>query len=180
MATVTLRPAGAGNETTLTPNGAASNYECVKEVIVDDDTTYVNKGTIGSSKDLYIIDSNSIGASDTINSITVYVVGRMVTTGRLITASLAATIRENATTTLGTAQNLSTTSYVTKSQTWTTKPSSGTAFTQTDITNLQIGVAISQSDSNNCRCTQVYVVVDYTPSGGGGGSVSKLALLGVG
>lgn len=164
MATVTLRPAGVGNTTTLTPNGVASNYGCVNEVSVDNDTTYVDMGTVGSSKDLYTINSNSIGASDTINSITVYVVGRMVTTGRLISASLSATIRENATTTNGTAQNLSTTSYVTKSQTWTTKPSSGTAFTQTDITNLEIGVIISQSDANNCRCTQVYVVVDYTPA----------------
>ena len=178
MATVTLRPAGAGNETNLTPHGVASNYGCVNEVSVDNDSTYVDLGTIGQTKDLYTIDTNSIGGSDTINSITVYVVARMVTTGRLISGGVSATIRENGTTTNGVANNLTTTSYVTKSQTWTTKPSSGTAFTQTDITNLEIGVIISQSNANNVRCTQVYVVVDYTPSGGG--SVSKLGLLGVG
>lgn len=178
MATVTLRPAGAGNETNLTPNGAAANHGCVNEVSVDGDTTYVDLGTIGGTKDLYTIDTNSIGGSDTINSITVYLVARMVTTGRLMSGGVSATIRENGTTTNGLANNLTTTSYVTKSQTWTTKPSSGTAFTQTDITNLEIGVIISQSNANNVRCTQVYVVVDYTPTGGG--SVSKLALLGVG
>ena len=180
MATATLYPAGAGSVTNLTPNGAATNHGCVNEVSVDNDTTYVNKGTIGAGKDLYTIDANSIGVSDTINSITVYVVARMVTTGRLITSTTGLSIRENATTTDGTSQALTTTSYVTKSQTWTVKPSSGTAFTQTDITNLEIGGQINQSNANNTRITQVYVIVDYTPSGGGGGSVSKLALLGVG
>ena len=167
MATVTLRPAGVGTDTSHTPTGAATNHGCVSEDSVDNDTTYVYKAVPGSNRDLYTIDANSIGASDTINSITVYVVGRMVTTGGLISTSIGAVIRENATTTSGTLQALTTTSYVTKSQTWTTKPSSGTAFTQTDITNLEIGVTISISDANNGRCTQVYVVVDYTPTAGG-------------
>ena len=168
MATTTLRPSGAGNETNWTPNGVATNHGCVNEVSVDNDTTYNNfPGNGANKRDLYVIDANSIGASDTINSITVYMVARMVTSGRLISVVVAPVIRENGTTTQGTGQNLSTTSYVTKSQTWTTKPSSGTAFTRTDITNLEIGIYASQSDSNNCRCTQAYVIVDYTAAGGG-------------
>jgi len=178
MATQTLRPNGAGSLTNWTANGLPSNYQCVNEGIADNDTTYLDFTGAGTNKtDLYTIDSNSIGATDTINSITVYAVVRMVTTGRLISSSVALCIKENGTTTQGSTQSLILTSYVTKSNTWTVKPSNGSAFTQTDITNLEIGVYGIQSNTQNCRCTQVYVVVDYTPSGG---SVSKLALLGVG
>lgn len=167
MATVTLRPNGAGNETSWTPNGAGTNYGCVSEVSVDNDTTYLNFAGAGTNKrDLYTIDANSIGAGDTINSITVYVVARLVTTGRLVTTNVATCIRENGTTTQSGNHAITLTSYVTKSNTWTTKPSNGTAFTKTDIDNLQIGVFGVQTDSNNCRCTQVYVVVDYTASSG--------------
>lgn len=178
MATQRLRPTGAGFLTNWTANGAATNYQCVYEGTADNDTTYLDFTGIGANvTDLYTIYANSIGLTDTINSVTVYVVARMVTTGRLISSSVAPCIRENGTTTQASTQPLTSTSYATKSNTWTVKPSDGLAFTQSDITNLEIGVYGIQSNSQNCRCTQVYVVVDYTPSGG---SVSKLALLGVG
>lgn len=176
MATVTLRPAGAGNQTSYTPHGSANNYSCVNESTADNDSTYNDLGVIGAFRELYTIDSNSIGATDTINNITIYLVARMVTTGRLRSVDLSASIRENATSTNSNSQALSTTGYVTKSYTWTTKPSNGTAFTKTDIDNLQIGCLIAQSNASNCRITQVYVVVDYTPSGGGGSVSQKIIM----
>jgi len=39
---LTKMPNGAGYATTLTPNGAAANWQCVDEVPPDDDTTYVS------------------------------------------------------------------------------------------------------------------------------------------
>ncbi len=43
----TIYPTGAGNSTQWTPNGAASNWDCVDEVPPDSDTTYVSDSTPG-------------------------------------------------------------------------------------------------------------------------------------
>lgn len=166
MATVTLRPAGAGNSTQLTASGAATNHGCVNEATADNNTTYVVTTTSnGTQKDLYTIDANSIGASDTINSITVYIIARATATGRLITCNRQISIRENGTDTHDTSVAL-TTSYATSSKTWTTKPSNGAAWTKTDITNLQIGAQFIISGATTARATMIYVIVDYTAAGG--------------
>lgn len=179
MATTTLRPAGAGNSTQLTATGAGTNHGCVNESSSDGDTTYVVTSIgNGTQTDLYTIDANSIGVSDTINSITVYLIARATATGRLITANRVITIRENSVTTYD-ASGALTTSYVTYSKTWNTKPSNGTSWTKTDIDNLEIGVRLvinNNGGSAAARCTQVYVIVDYTPSGGGGSVSQKIVM----
>lgn len=45
-------PNGAGSSTQFTPNGAATNWQCVNETSEDGDTTYVSSATAGQ-KDLY-------------------------------------------------------------------------------------------------------------------------------
>lgn len=181
MATTTLRPAGAGNSTQLTATGAGTNHGCVNESSSDGDTTYVVTSIgNGTQTDLYTIkeDANSIGVSDTINSITVYLIARATATGRLIIANRVITIRENSVTTYDASVAL-TTSYATYSKTWNTKPSNGTSWTKTDIDNLEIGVRLvinNNGGSAAARCTQVYVIVDYTPSGGGGSVSQKIIM----
>lgn len=179
MATTTLRPAGAGNSTQLTATGAGTNHGCVNESSSDGDTTYVVTSiSSGHQTDLYTIDANSIGVSDTINSITVYIIARATAIGRLITANRVITIRENSVTTYDASVAL-TTSYATYSKTWNTKPSNGTSWTKTDIDNLEIGVRLvinNNGGSAAARCTQVYVIVDYTPSGGGGSVSQKIIM----
>ena len=173
MATQTLRPNGAGDETFLTPS-AGANWECVDEASHDSDTSHVSTTGAGVTGDLYAKSSNSIGTGDTINSVTVYMVARITSSGRLINGQARNVIKENGVKTTATAQSL-TTSYVSYSTTYTTKPSNGSAWTKTDIDNLQIGVSLS-AQSTTSRCTQVYVVVDYTPSGGGGSVSQKIIM----
>ena len=173
MATETLRPNGAGDETFATPS-AGANWECVDESSHDSDTSYVSTTSPGGVTDLYAKSSNSIGAGDTINSVTVYMVARITSSGRLINGQANNVIKENGVKTTATAKSL-TTSYVSYSTTYTTKPSNGTAWTKTDIDNLQIGVRLA-AQSTTSRCTQVYVVVDYTPSGGGGSVSQKIIM----
>lgn len=61
-------PTGAGGETGWTPNGAASNYQCVDEQPSDDDTTYVSAASAG------LRDAYSVPASAPAGSI-IYAVG---------------------------------------------------------------------------------------------------------
>lgn len=164
MATVTLRPAGVGGSSTNDAVGDTPNWKCVDDVTSDSDTTYVSCPTNTSRIDLYTIDSNSIGASDTINSVTVYAVAYR-TAGRASSGNIYMRIVENAITTEGGANNLGA-SYATFSTTWTTRPSDGGAFTKTDIDSLQIGFNIFSGLTNTCRTTQVYVIIDYTPAAG--------------
>ena len=52
--------------------------------------------------------------------------------------------------------------WTTYNYTWNTNPQTGVAWTWDDIDALQIGIAIM----GNVYCTQVYIEVNYTPSGG--------------
>ena len=55
----------------------------------------------------------------------------------------------------------------TRSHTWTTNPHSGLAWTWNHIDALQIGVAVPIIYSgDSIYCSQVYIEVNYTPSGG--------------
>jgi len=173
MATVTLRPIASGtySHANVFAAGAVNKWDCVDDVISDDDATTITFANSGGDTDLYEtyqISTNSIGASDTINSITVYARHRQDTgKGQ---PNIAICIYENSTLTTGSAIGM-TSSYVISSKTWTVKPSNSTAFTKADIDILEIGVDLIRTGSPaNGFCTQIYVIVDYTPSGGGGSS----------
>ena len=55
-------PSGAGGLTAWTPNGAASNWQCVKDIPPDDDTTYVSDSNPGD-RDSYAMQSAGITAT---------------------------------------------------------------------------------------------------------------------
>jgi len=162
MATVTLRPI-SDNSVTHTPVGAASNWDCVNEASSDDDTTYV-RGT-SLTTDLYNIEANSIGASDTINSVTIYAVAKLIA-GRAASRNIYMKIGG---TTVGSTTPLTTT-YATYSGTTTTNPATGLAFTKAEIDSLVFGFTTDSALLGTSYTTQVYAIIDYTPSGGGGGS----------
>lgn len=72
MATVTVRPNGAGALTTYTPVGAGTNWECVDESSADGDTTFVRINTGETVGETYTVGSSGLSAGDTINSVTIY------------------------------------------------------------------------------------------------------------
>ena len=162
MATITFRPTGAGFYTDGIANGAANKWDCVDETTSDGDSTYINYSS-GSSSTTFLITTNTITNTDTINSITVYNIARATTAGKLVTAICNPTIYEGGTLSTASYSSNIPTSYQTYSKTWTTVPSTGNAWTKGDIDALEIGETCSTS--TNIRVTQVYIVVDYTSSG---------------
>lgn len=171
MATVTLRPTGNGTLQTGTATGAATNWECVSEASSDDDVTYIVFGINGVFINTFTIGSSGIGTSDVINSVTVYIRMRNESSGRLVSSTNFPSVYEGGANRINSSAAGST-SYTNISNTWTTKPSSGLAWTKADIDVLEIG-AHCAANSTNIRLTNVYVVVDYTPAGGGSPAAVK-------
>lgn len=162
MATVTFRPTGDGFHIDGTANGAANRWECVDETTSDGDSTYIAMNSV--SQNTYLITTNTITNTDTINSVTVYCITRALAAGKLITAITRPAIYESGVFSAPTTSANNPTSYTTYSQIWTTIPSTGNPWTKGDIDVLEIGIE-SVSSGTSMRMTQVYVVVDYTSSG---------------
>ena len=167
-ATLTLRPSAAGDETNLTPNTGA-NWAAVDEVTSDGDTTHVDSGATDDiyRTDLYNLADTTLSGKGTINSVTVYINARI---GITPTQDSAYTrIKTNAVAYDGTAEFV-TTSYATYSTAYTTNPQSGVSWTWAEVNALQAGVALRRGASTGAeanrhtKCTQVWVVVDYTPA----------------
>ena len=159
----TLRPTAAGDKTENGPYGAGTNYGCVLEVVQDGDTTYVEPGSSGTLTDLYNI-ANATYPVGTINSVKIY--GWFKETGALSNTITALTIKTEATEYAGAGFEPAAT-YGEHSVTYTTNPNTGIAWTWAEINALQIGGILWRSASGSfyrSRLTQVYAVVNFTPS----------------
>jgi hypothetical protein len=170
--TLTLRPNAAGDETNWTPD-TGSNYARVNEASADDDSSYVQRNSATAANDLYNIDNDTGGllTGATINSVTVHARGRAVRSANGGASPTQPTLNllvkpSGGSTDIQGDHSLSET-YGNFSTTWTTNPSTSSAWTPSEIENLQVGIRSAQTSSANRtytpRVTQVYVVVDYTP-----------------
>lgn len=153
--TETLYPNAVGDSSACTPvGGSGPNWDCVDETPHDSDTTRV--GSVADEEpylDLYNIGPTAIPVGSTINSVTVYAVCRSLSN------TWKAYFR------IALKKSGGTTQYGTEFQPTTTYTLSNKAFTgiaQTDLDALQIGIEICSYTTYNGRCTQVYVVIDYT------------------
>ncbi len=175
MATETLRPNAYGDETNLDYYDGSLhdadqdyNYLQVDEETPDEGSTRVQSKTSDNNwyRDLYNIENHSVG-SGTINKITVYARCRNSQetpdqASLKIVAKSGSTIDESSEKTIDHAGY----PYSNYSEEWATNPDTGSAWTWSEIDDLQIGVNMRRSDSSNpyyTACTQVYVEVDYTP-----------------
>jgi len=163
VATEILRPNAAGDEESITSatSGAGNHWADVDEAVADNSTTYVYQSTISYLRDLYNLPAHSVG-SGVINSITIYF--RIRSGYTTTTAYAKPSQKSGATTTDGTEQTVTGTTWTTKSQTYNTNPTTSAAYTWDEIDALQIGIQLKHSNAGfyNSRCTQVYVEVDYT------------------
>lgn len=158
--TETLRPNAVGDNSELTPVGDTPNWKCVDEATSDGDTTYVRSSITDELfyLDLYNIDASAIPAGSTINSVTVYAMIRSIhATGK---ALFLIALKKSG----GSVQLVAVAS---PSTTYVLNSASFNGITQVDLDALQIGVQIASTDYlgtyRQGRCTQVYVVIDYTP-----------------
>jgi len=164
MATETLRPNGAGDETSLTPypGTGEANWEDVDEAIPDDDSTYVKSTDVSWLRDLYNLPGHS--GSGAVNSVTVYARCKRSTSADRTSLKIAIKTGGVA---YESAEIDTTTTYTDYSHTWTTNPNTGSAWTWDEIDSLQVGTTLRRPHSfltGVCRSTQVYAVADYTPS----------------
>lgn len=161
MATETLRPNAAGDETNI-PGlaGSATHWGAVDDVVQDGSSTQVYT-TIYSTyyRDLYNIPSPS--GSGTINF--VKVIARCY--AETDTGYVKLAVKTGGTVYESTVKSVDWASWdYLYNNIWTTNPATGLPWTWSDIESLQIGIALTRSYyATACRCTQVYVEVNYTP-----------------
>ncbi len=155
----TLRPDGAGSSTDFTAVGDSPNWRCVDETSADGDATYVRSiDYIFYRKDLYTIQDHS--GSGAIKRVTVWIRSRASTTF-LGSSTVKTVIRTYSTNYLGNAVTL-TTSYTDYSTIYATNPNTGSAWTWPEIDSLQIGLTGLAAWVTSIRCTQVWLVIEYT------------------
>ncbi len=155
--TMVLRPDGDGSLNNLTTYNCASNFECVDEITPDEDNSYVIRASANIASETYSCENPS-GTPGTIDKITVFCRARRTSNlGNIKPSIFTGGLEDN-----GTTFNLSD-NYTDYSYSWITNPSSGTAWTWTDITNMEIGLALKgKNGSNPSYCTQLWVEVEYT------------------
>lgn len=128
-------PTGAGNYTTWTATGTASNWDCVNETNPDDDTTYVTTQTSGE-KDSYAL--GDLSGIDTgkgrVDAVQTMVVARAVG----VSAGVKHLLRLSSTDATSAVKVL-TSSYQFSTQVWEDKPG-GSGWTVTDVNNLEAGI----------------------------------------
>jgi hypothetical protein len=162
MTVVTLRPNAIGDKSQCTPVNDTPNYKCVDEESSDDDGTYVKSITEYNHEDLYNLLDDQIPVGSTINSVRVYALCRSENVTYPAYANTK--IKTNGSEHNGTI-HLPPTTYTLYDTLYTQNPITESAWTIEEINALQIGVVLASNyylTYRNGRCTQVYVVVDYT------------------
>lgn len=159
MTTLILRPTSVGRHTGLLDYPSSGNsYAKVDEKVSDGDTTYVYIDGSTGYDEYGITAPDDIIYEGTINSVTVYINCKNYDT---TSASCKTVMRVNSTDYYGSSVDITgVSSYTLYSTTYTTNPSTSTAWTWSDFSGMEIGVYLSSTDQS--RCTQVYVEIDYT------------------
>lgn len=159
--TTVFRPNAAGDKTELNAS-AGNNYACVDETPANEDTDYVyySQGPTQVTKtDLYNI-PNHTTETGTINFIEIFTRTRWAPHSSNTYMWHRQALKIGGTE-YQAALKSATSYYYNRSAQWATNPFTSAAWTWTDIDNLQIGLDI-QVEYGSVRCTQVYVVVNYT------------------
>jgi hypothetical protein len=157
---IILRPNGAGDFTQCSRSGSESNYQHVDESIADDASTYVYTTTSGGKTDTYQLPN--LG-SCIINSVKIYTRAsasgshsqRIQIVGRTNGSNFYDPPVTPTTLPSGGGWN-------NNSQTWTTNPVTGLAWTWQEIDALQIGIKLYDDGSGRPECTQIYAEISYT------------------
>jgi len=158
MATLILRPTAAGDKTEITSQYPASTYhwDKVDEVSPDEDATHIyTSAAYPGQTDLFNLENTALAG--TINWIKIWI--------RCCKNTYIAYAR-TAIKTEGTVYESSdislTVNWTDYSTQYTANPSTGLAWTWTQLNALQGGVSLFALSGYIADCTQVYVEVDYS------------------
>ena len=160
MATITLSPI-ADYSVGLNyqyPADGGSHY--AKILSQDDESSYVaNKWAEGWQYDRYRLPVFALG---TINSVSIYIRGSCGSSGCQFKSGFYHPKLDSWA--WGTSRN--STSHTTYSDTWTTNPFTGAAWTLTDLAQICLAAgAYNINSSWQVHITQMFIVIDYTPYG---------------
>ncbi len=160
----TLRPDGAGDETTIQsqyPDTGEEHWEDVDDITSDGDGSYVQTVSFYAAwtEDLYSI-ANHTTTSGVINYVRVYGVAKSQVNAT--SDNFRIHIKTNGVEHNGT-ELMTTNSYTTYWYQWDNNPETSQAWTWSEIDNLQAGISLLRAKPNKwARVTQVYVEVNYT------------------
>lgn len=162
MPTETLRPSGAGtaeNIGVVFGDGVGTHHTTVNEAIADDDLTYVMANGAWQ-RDLYELENSVVGVG-IINSVTIYHYSKNVgDVGDCVKPSMISPppqLTDGIAVDPGVVYNL-------LSQTWNLNPADSEQWEWADIDAMEVGIVLNMVGRGvQGRCTQLYVVVDYTP-----------------
>jgi len=149
-----LRPAGNGNSSELIASGCTNNFDCVDESAADDDATYLS-GDGGS----WLIDTYETADHSTGSGVIDSVVVHIRCTGPGTQKEASTYLYTNGANIQGSVIDLSAVSTWTDYQSvYATNPVTGSAWSWSEIDNLEAGVGIRKAG----QCTQLWVEVFYT------------------
>jgi len=155
MATLTLRPNGAGNQQGW--NAEGGDYTRVDESSSDGDTTRLYSPTDNAVATFAMEDHTT--QEGVINSVTVYIYTRGLDP---VSNVVQLAVRTGGTDYFSADKTYNNTSYHLESNTWSTNPGTSAAWTWSEIDSLEAGM--KRISGGGQAVTQVYVEVDYTPA----------------
>lgn len=151
-----MQPDGNGNYTAWT-----GTYTDVDEVTHDSDTTYISTSTNGAAETVTLESAASAGITGTPNSVKSWAMVRdasgIAGTAFQVRLRSGSTDNDTNSTTPGSTYEL-------RAKIYDTDPADAGAWTLADLDSLEVGVEANAVTAH--RCTQLCVMVDYTPSVG--------------
>ncbi len=164
-----LRPNANGTTTNLNKNGDNANYKCVDEETHDGSSTHVSRSAGSWANDTYNITDHGLASDEqgVINFVNVYIVAcrdnnfGMPPTDSYTKIILCNGTHYNESDQFTIAQGMSPLPWTSYNRSWATNPFTGSSWTWNDIDTIEAGVAFVGNQGLS-RCTQLYVVVNYT------------------
>jgi len=169
----TFREASVPQQETIHPNVAgqyaqwaqespagSAHWDCCDEDPPDDDSSYVETNSAAWKYEAYNLEDHS--GSGTINWVRVYVRAKLLSSGTSVVRTLIRTYNTD----YESSDIALSTSYQNNYTQYDTNPNTGLAWTWAEIDSLQAGALGKTSGNVNIRMTAVWVVVDYSPTGG--------------
>lgn len=162
------RPSANDTPLELSPSPSTrANWDCVDEYPTPGDTDYVylpGAAEPVTGRDVYTLDNPNVPAGATDISVTVY--WRARKTRSNIAASGRPLLKVNGVVYEWLTGDSLTTTFTTRSRTWTTNPATGNAWTASEVNAVKAGVRLDvYTEPCAAQCSQLYVVIDYTLAG---------------
>jgi hypothetical protein len=169
MATEILRPDSDGDETALSQNGASEDWDCVDEASPDEDTTFLSFASSTLTFSSPNLQASAL-TDETIDSVDVWDRSK-VNAGAGSGDNKQAGVRLSGANSMGSTVQL-TTSYTDRESAALARPGGG-SWEVADLASLQARIGLQESGTSSSRCTQLWVEVNYTAGGGGGGQAPR-------